>query len=74
MNNTYSAQLGIWVVGVRDKNRNGSIWSELWEPTSLKWFRTRKECWEYIRTEIPKAQQEHLEYKPLRYVPKGEMK
>ena len=65
----YEGQLKIWVVGVRDKNSNGSIWSDLWKPTSLKWFGTRRQCREYIRKEINKDNFEWLEYKPLRYGP-----
>lgn len=67
----YEGQLRIWVVGVRDKNRNGSAWGELWKPTSLKWFGTRIECSMYILSEIEKANfyTEVYEYKPLRYGP-----
>ena len=65
----YDGQLRIWVVGVRDKNRKGTIWGELWKPTSLKWFGTRVECWQFIRKEISKENLEWAEYKPLRYGP-----
>lgn len=69
MSTTYDGQLRIWVVGVRDKNKSGSMWSELWKPTSRKWFGTRRECKEYIDTQIAKSNFEWLEYRPLRYGP-----
>lgn len=70
MKNAYADQLGIWVVGVRQKKRNGSLWGELWKPTSLKWFSTRKDCAEFISKDIPEVNLDVYEYKPLRYVPK----
>jgi len=66
---SYDGELRIWVVGVRKKNKNGSIWGELWKPTSLQWFTNRKTCQKYILDEIPASRKEYLEYRPLRYAP-----
>lgn len=67
MKTCYDRQLKIWIVGVRDRAKSGSIWSMLWKPTSLKWFSTRKECQTYINNEIFDNNKEFLEYKPIRY-------
>lgn len=60
----------IWTVGVRLKNpRCSSRWACSWQPTSVEWFRTRKQTWHFIRNEISKGNFAVFEYKPLKYVP-----
>lgn len=56
----------VWIIEVRNRNKNGSIWNLTWFATGMQWHMTRRSA----TADMKKLNNEYQEYRVRRYVRK----